>query len=1235
MSKVLSGIFALTLILGSGPQRVNALEGNALDDNAKIKQIALSNLKSRYSQNLKFSGVKTPENIAFNDNASSKSENPDEKVRVIVQLKDKAASELTEKGNVASAKAVESVKASQASIKAKAKKLTGGEVRHTYGNLINGFSMDVKRSEIEKIKQLPGVQKVTEARLYYPQMKSAKELTEAYKVWEDLGYKGEGMVVSIIDTGIDYTHKDMKNPKESSKIKLKDKNPEGLGKYYTDKVPYGYNYADRNDEVIDTTDSMHGMHVAGIVAAAGDEKEVNNLEAVQGVAPEAQLLAMKVFSNNPALKGAYADDIVAAIEDSVSHGADVINMSLGSTASFQQADDPEQKAIKNAVDAGVVVVVSAGNSQYSTAPFKFGEIADTGLVGAPGLAKDSLQVANFENNNVTLPALEYKAGDKSGLFGYTTSEVNPVRTFKADQSFELVDCGLGESKDFTGKSLTGKIALIKRGGNTFIEKKVNAQNAGATGVIVYNKDGDDSYINMATDPAVKIPGVFVTNSDGKILLSLVQSGLKISFGEKVVVKPNINKDDFSGTTSWGPTPNLDFKPQIAAPGGNIYSTVNSDKYETMSGTSMAAPHVAGGQALLLQAIKNNLPALKGRELVDFAKNTAINTAKVVMDKAHTTVPYSPRRQGAGLMQIKSAINNKVLALGSNGEAVVALKQIGKDTEFEIILKNYGDKEAVYDVENFGGVLTEQNKEAINSMSYDVALTTEEARVSFDKEKITVPAKGEVKIKVSLNITDKVTTERFIEGFIKFKAQDSIPSLVVPFMGYYGDWSKEKIINDAIWDFKANNNLPASMVLSKNDKGEEIYLGYDGEDKEGNNIIDKDSIAISPNGDKVGDFIVPHLYYLRNAKYSIAQLLDKDKNLITELGREDNIKKKVYNDTNNEGDKPYTLSALAWDGKIFNSKTGEYEALPEGQYYINIKSAVDYEGAKEQDFIIPVKIDLSAPEVTIVSPIYSYSDKYLLKWRAKDSSSSISKEDPVVMVNGEEQKVDIKFEDGFYSCEITLEKDKYNDVKVAMFDKAYNLGIGDVAIRYGKDIEAKVVFDNLDGKLLEISKEVYTVTGRLTAPLKTFKINNEKVKINNNLTFSYDIKLKEGLNYIPVYAEDSKGTILMNYSYKINCDTIAPVIDIEQPVIDKDNVANLKDNKLILKGKVSDNTYGYKFFLNGENKFNVSLEGEMGSDKTQRSFQYELNVEDGSFIELKAVDVFGNETVKKIKIKIEK
>ncbi|SHK08734.1 Subtilase family protein [Hathewaya proteolytica DSM 3090] len=323
-----------------------------------------------------------------------------------------------------------------------------------YVLLINGFSVKAKMKDLDKIKNIKGIKHVSIEKEYSRDVKHALDLGKIQEVYREYGYKGEGMVISVIDSGIDYTHKDMvltesgKNNAKLNKKKVEDlnkNNPKSKGRYYTEKVPYGYNFIDKNDEVIDKAVGnigyMHGMHVAGIIGAnCSDDKEMASHNGVRGVAPEAQLLAMKIFSNNPQLSNACEGDVIAAIEDSVAHGADVINMSISGSAGFQNPEDGQQRAIKEAINRGVMVVVAGGNAYYSTYPEKHNGINDTSTIGAPGIAHHSLQVASFNNSISTSFLMSYGSSDGEGKIPYAMTDWD-IRKLAA--KYEVVDCNLG------------------------------------------------------------------------------------------------------------------------------------------------------------------------------------------------------------------------------------------------------------------------------------------------------------------------------------------------------------------------------------------------------------------------------------------------------------------------------------------------------------------------------------------------------------------------------------------------------------------------------------------------------------------------------------------------------------------------------------------------------------------------------------------------------------------------
>lgn len=1244
MSKFLSIAVAASIVIGGG-SKVKADPNNNLsfDDSQlqKAKEELHRLAKEKNTRDIKDQDL-----------------DPEELVRVVVQLEEKPAAEKVEKGAKASPQAIGAVKEAQRVVKAQAETLEGASIRHSYGNLINGFSMDIKRKEVDKLKQMPGVKNVKEAAKYEIDMSNAKSLTQALDAWTKYNLKGEGMLVSIVDTGVDYTHKDMKAPQDASKLKLTKAKVEELKKsgalkadkdastYFTDKVPYGYNYADRNEEIIDKRpDAGHGMHVAGIVGADGNEEEVKEGNAVKGVAPETQLLAMKVFSNGPAGKSAYTDDVVAAIEDSVTLGADVINMSLGSSANFQDEEDPEQKAIMNATNKGVLVVVSAGNSSYATAPYRSKDMKDIGVVGAPALAKDALMVANHENTKVTSYAADFvnNKGEEIAKGPYSEHLVK----FEENKEYSLIDCGVGKPEDFEGKDVKGKVALIIRGGITFVEKILNAQKAGASGVVVFNRAGDNSLINMVTDNAITIPAMFVGNSTGQAVADKLAKGeeVKVKLTGGTISSENPDANDYDDSTSWGAAPNLDFKPQIAAPGGDIFSTVNDNKYENMSGTSMAAPHASGAMALILESIKGYNKNLQGRALVEYAKNIAMNTSDVRMDKRNEGVPYSPRRQGSGLVQIANAIKNKVTAT-YNGTAAVALKEIkDKKVSFAIDLNNYGDKEVTYSLENFKGVLTSSDEDKAGEMAHDIVLDSKDANITFDKNEVTVKANGSEKVTVTLNIGDNLTTEKFLEGYIKFNSKDSeTPSLVVPFMGYYGDWSKERIINYASWE-------ETEHVMAEIDDGAlRSYMATMNNKEKAELSKDKNYIAISPNEDGYSDVIIPSLYFLRNAKKVVAEVKDEDGNILAKAGEMDKVRRQIYNAADGAGKKTKSLPELGWDGTVYNNSTGKSEVVKEGQYYLSIKAYVDLEGAKAQEFNVPVKVDLTAPKINVVSRNFETDNKLKLKWTVEDVSGVNTQ---TIMINGEvlkDVKVDYDEKTKEYSAVLDINKKSISNINISTLDNGGNTGITDLLF---SETQSLVKFQNkdfakggIDVTKKSLDKEgMFKVSGNISSALKNFKINGKDVQVNKDMSFEVAIDSKDliqGVNYIGVYAEDMNGnvarvftedggTVPANYSVKMYFDTEAPAIDIASPIVDKEMKVYTNKDEVVIKGSVSDSFMGYTFYINGDVIKKVETEVNYGHEATRYNFEKTIKVKAGDVIELKAVDLYGNETVKTIKI----
>lgn len=1168
--------------------------------------------------------------------------NEDDEVRIIVELSSKAPIVYATEGGKSYSEMSKSsindierkVENEQEAVKNKiATQNIKMEYLNSFNTVFNGFSGKVKFSEIPLIERIPQVKKVYIANEYErpivePNTNSSNDMIGSKPTWNIKGYKGEGMVVAVIDTGIDSNHKDMVLS-EGTTPKLTEASLEGKslpGKYFTEKVPYGYNYYDLNNEILDLGPgaSEHGMHVAGTVAANGNPEE----NGVKGVAPEAQLLAMKVFSNDPIYATTFSDIYIAAIDDAIKIGIDALNMSLGSTAAFYIPEDAANVAITNAVENGIVCAVSAGNSAQMTDGwtdtnygFPWKQNPDIGLVGSPGLSKDTIQVASIENTHMMAPYLSYEGtvakealpinavivennaynikflnssaeaqthliqtynskkpiyiklqenlivdikgeevtdnsllpnivmyydseGDTSkrspfGEGGGTpelikvsmsvASSVEPVKVLKG--KVEFVDCGQGTEEDFKDKNMTKKVALIIRGGCTFVEKIMNAQNAGAAGVIIYNHaSGGEELINMAYPPEGKIPAVFIGNKGGLALLALESKF--VEFSSDVMKVPNPKAETMSDFTSWGTTPSLDLKPEITAPGGQIYSTLQNNKYGMMSGTSMASPHVAGGSALVMQYIKAH-PIYKTytpEQQARLAKALLMNTAEVVLDPdGDDGEPISPRRQGAGLMNLYGAVSTPVRVVNKvTGEAKVELKDFD-DSKFEITLKaiNDSDEDIVYNL----------NADVLTDYIYPLDENTElnllgarklEADVNYpDDGTITVPANGSKEFTVKVDFTKDEDKYRnmFVEGFVTLtEATDTHPTLSVPYVGFYGKWDEPKILDGMNFIDPEGESYFESSGMIRIDAEDEGYF--------------YDEVIVSPGteeGEYFGtDNVIPYLSFMRNAEKVKYNILDKDGNLLRTIYSEDYISKN-YIDGGRRSSSRLILNAL-WDGKINGN------VVPDGEYFYEIAAKVHYKDAQWQSKKIPVLVDATPPEIDKVE--YN-PETGKLTWSAKDTGSGLV--EFIITINGESLGNPISAEEGKqdyeYDLEGYLEQDGNYEISVIAIDKAMNTNVGTVnavtdeviSYIYITEPELLEVYDTN-----EITFKGYAVKNNDLAYIKVngeeaeFEFNDKIVIINPDdpsetlyrgpgYSFEKTLTLEDGIHEIAVEAASKQGT----------------------------------------------------------------------------------------------------------------
>lgn len=1168
-------------------------------------------------------------------------------VRVIVELdKAPAISEATAQGlsykdlsasSKASAEAA--VEKQQASVQAAMKLAIGNfDVKQSFTTVFNGFSLEVKAGDVKKISKLQGVKAVYESQEYKrpevePEMITSKELVQAQLAWDKYSYRGEGAVVAVIDSGIDPNHKDFQltddatgeitSAEVSQHVEAGDVSG---GKYFSAKIPFGYNYMDDNQEVKDIAPgaSMHGQHVSGTVGANGDEMN----GGIQGVAPEAQILAMKVFGNDQNFGSTFGDVYVKAIDDSIKLGADVINMSLGATAGFVDNASPEQQAVARAKENGLIVSISAGNSDMYGSGYDYNDATDQdyGLTGSPSVSEGSLGVASFENTDIAAVGFNYAADgeDVGEAMFLLANDVEPAQGV----DYDVVYAGLGTAADYEGLDVEGKFVLVSRGAIAFVEKGLNAQAAGAAGIIVHNNT--EGTINMVSDPAIQIPYMSSLQADGLAMKALIDDGkaVTVRFDGEVISTPNPEAGLMSSFTSWGPTPNLDFKPEITAPGGNIYSTMNDDKYGLMSGTSMAAPHVAGGSALIFERVDNDFD-LSGYDRAQRAKNLLMNTSKPVVFAEYDGITefVSPRRQGAGIMQLADALETDVIVYEKNtGEGKVALKEIA-DGQFQFTLtaENFSDTEKVYDLSlqlqtDYAAALGDRVVTAPNEIG-SVVLEEGTDYTSDAPETVTVAPNSTQEFTVNVSLTgaqelmDIFTNGFFVDGFVQLTDStpeegetENLPTLTVPFFGFNGSWDDAPIFDDNFWEETTKYGIHG-MIATK--EGYSLP-GKTFEDES----YDYTTVAFSPNGDGVFDTALPIFSLKRNVKNFEVNILDKDGKKLRTIGTSKNLRKH-YDPTSSY----YTFNPLyAWDGKI-NGKTPV-----EGEYQIEIKAVIDFEGAEWQSMAYPIKLDVTAPTLAVDVD----TTEEVMSFETADNLSGVD----VIDVYVEDELVDtlIADETGAVSAFDYSEVTPGDDVTFVAYDVAGNATevTKRVASTEYETNVPNIIWETPDYLAFFDSSEV-EFTGQVTddSGVVTVTVGGENADEFDGTNYAHTLTLADGVHKVKVAATDEHGNVF-DIQRQVGVDTTAPTLDVS----DVPEQAPLDATSVTADLVVGDNFDEVRVYVNGDEVFFNELSEPYELKDYSETVEVELPVEDGlNEFEVKVVDVVGNTTTETVTVDV--
>ena len=428
--------------------------------------------------------------------------------------------------------------------------------------------------------------------------------------------------------------------------------------------------------------------------------------------------------------------------------------------------------------------------------------------------------------------------------------------------------------------------------------------------------------------------------------------------------------DMASFSSWGPLPDFTLKPDISAPGSDVTSLANDNQYTKMSGTSMAGPFAAGAAALVKERLAKTNPELKGAELVKAVKALLMNTANPQTQNGYTT-PVSPRRQGAGQINVGDATASPVYITTDDGTGALSLRKVGENTEFTLTLHNLSDKAQTYTFDDMGGGFTEK-REKDSGIFYDVQLAG--ANV-YGADAVTVAPKSDSQVKYTLKLSN-LKPNQLVEGFLNFTNTETKKILVVPYLSYYGDMTNENVFdNNANEDndiqgnrWTNEDNYPRGIADQDSLKK---LINVDGQYnwQEVAKLYESGKVAFSPNNDNKSDLVRPYAYLKQNVEDLKVEILDAKGNVVRVLGDSHGIQKSYHADGEGTVDMGYSASDASvfdWDGKLYDAQTGKMVVAPDGNYTYRFVATLYNDGPHQvQTHDTQVVIDTIAPTLSNV------------------------------------------------------------------------------------------------------------------------------------------------------------------------------------------------------------------------------------------------------------------------------
>ena len=932
-------------------------------------------------------------------------------VGVIVQLEDSASREGT----------INEINEAVASLFPGA----SAQVEREYDNVMSGFSLKAPAGALDAIRRAPGVRAAfleREGRVSDVATPDAEGGIESSQTGgqdpanlsahlmmhiDQVAQKGEGKVIAVIDTGVDMTHPAFTGelagtpPLTPQKVAaMTSQLGEGkTGVYVSQKFPFAYDYADGDNDAspAKTPNGSHGTHVAGIAAG--------NADKIVGTAPNTQVIVAKVTrSEDDALLDSA---LLASLDDMLVLHPDVINLSLGWTAGMDnEADSVYATVYKKLQEAGITVNAASGNA-FSTGygnnsgkGLPYATDPDSSVMDEPATYSSVVAVASVENallrNAFTVNGKDIGYQRARGLNGEKVAFFSDLPA----GTYEYVDAGFASEEDAAAlkakypDGLAGKIALVSRGNMTYQKKVENLYDLKPAGIVVYNNVSVGSLIamNLTTQD---MPAAFISQADGQAMLDAPEHKLSIAEGQ---VLPQSTIYEASEFSAWGVSPDLRLKPEIAAPGGEVFSSIPDGAYEQSSGTSMATPQMAGVSAVVLQRVQSDplFASMSARQKAEVVQNLIMGTARPLTDAAQTTgALYSPRKQGAGLVDALAATTSSVyptvVGAPEQSRPKADLGDGTKGWHFDVTLHNLSGVPATYELSSQalseiveGGFFTEHSADW-RGRGVEIAYSGA-ASASAEGATVTVPASGEVTVGIDVTpgsdfasyVAANTPNGTFLDGFVRFASKtEGQPDLSVPYLGFYGDWGKAPIFDALASD--GGEHARASAIYNGMSNQP---LGYNpmmkAEDRVGNPRADRYVLSRS-DASGAPSVLDPRTGTLRsvhrlNTVYSNAagETIDS---LVTH---------QVWK-SNAEG----TSGVMSWvelwhDPTYLYTRTEPYEDLPDGMYRLTISASNDGPSSAEQSISYDFRLDTVGPVVSHLTYVGEGEDT-VVSFDVSDSS----------------------------------------------------------------------------------------------------------------------------------------------------------------------------------------------------------------------------------------------------------